>query len=109
MIGTRLGKYRIIDQLGEGGMGTVWKAEDPALDRLVAIKAVKQSLAGEPEARERFLREAQAASALNHPGIATVHDLLDFEGQDYLVMEYIEGRTVRDMLESGRVSVRKAE
>jgi len=98
----------IIDKLGEGGMGTVWKAEDTTLDRLVALKTLSGTLAGDPESRERFVREAQAASALNHPNITTVHDLLEDEGEHLICMEYVDGKTARDMLESGRVGVKKA-
>ncbi|MFC1543789.1 protein kinase [Gemmatimonadota bacterium] len=108
MIGRTVGRYKIIDQLGEGGMGSVWKAEDTTLGRLVALKTISGTLADDPEARERFVREAQAASALNHPNITTVHDLLEEDGEHLICMEYVEGKTVRDMVESGRVGVKKA-
>jgi tetratricopeptide (TPR) repeat protein/predicted Ser/Thr protein kinase len=108
MIGRTLSHYRIIDKLGEGGMGTVWKAEDTTLRRLVAIKALSSQLAENREARERFIREAQAASALNHASITTVHELLEDNGEQFIVMEYVEGKTIRDIIESGHVSIRKA-
>jgi tetratricopeptide (TPR) repeat protein/predicted Ser/Thr protein kinase len=108
MIGKTIDRYKVIDKLGEGGMGSVWKAEDPKLNRLVALKTLSPHMAENEEARKRFTREAQAASALNHPNITTVHDLLDFEDQHFICMEYIEGKTIRDMVESGRVGVKKA-
>jgi len=108
MIGKTIDRYKIVDKLGEGGMGSVWKAEDTKLNRLVALKTLSPYLAENEEARERFTREAQAASALNHPNITTVHDLLDVDDQHFICMEYIEGKTVRDMIESGRVGVKKA-
>ena len=77
MLGREIQQYRIVDKIGEGGMGSVWKAEDTRLQRLIAIKAISQHLSMDEEARERFLREAQAASGLNHPNIATVHELLE--------------------------------
>lgn len=108
MIGKTIDRYKIVDKLGEGGMGSVWKAEDTKLSRLVALKTLSPHLAEDEEARERFVREAQAASALNHPNITTVHDLLDVDDEHFICMEYIEGKTVRDMIESGRVGVKKA-
>jgi len=108
MIGKTISHYRIVDKLGEGGMGSVWKAEDTTLHRLVAIKALSKQLAENEEARARFVREAQAASALNHANITTVYELLEDEGEQFIAMEYVEGKTARDMVESGRVGVKKA-
>ncbi len=108
MIGTTIGKYLIIDKLGEGGMGSVYKAEDKTLERLVALKALSRHLVEDEEARERFVREAKAASSLNHPGIATVYELLEEDGERYIAMEYVEGKTIKDMVDGGRVSVKKA-
>lgn len=108
MIGKIIDRYKIVDKLGEGGMGTVYKAEDSTLNRLVALKTLSPHLAENEEARERFIREAQAASALNHPNITTVHDFLDSDDQHFICMEYVEGKTIRDILESGHVSIRKA-
>ena len=108
MIGKTISHYKIVDKLGEGGMGAVYKAEDTTLCRLVAMKSLTSSLAEDEEARERFVREAQAASSLNHPNITVVHELLEDEGERFICMEYIEGKTIRDMVESGIVSVRKA-
>ncbi|MFC1540308.1 protein kinase [Gemmatimonadota bacterium] len=108
MIGRTISHYKIVDKLGEGGMGAVYKAEDTTLNRLVAIKALSSHLSENDEARERFIREAQAASSLNHTNITTVHELLEDEGEQFIVMEYVDGKTIRDVVESSRVSIRKA-
>lgn len=108
MIGKTISHYRIVDKLGEGGMGAVYKAEDTTLNRLVALKVLSSQLAEDKEARERFIREAQAASSLNHSNITTVYELLEEEGEQYISMEYVEGKTIRDIIESGHVSIRKA-
>ncbi|MFC1628510.1 serine/threonine-protein kinase, partial [Gemmatimonadota bacterium] len=108
MIGRTISHYKIVDKLGEGGMGAVYKAEDTTLNRLVAIKALSSHLAENDEARERFVREAQAASSLNHSNITTVYELLEDEGEQFIVMEYVDGKTIRDVVESSRVSIRKA-
>src|SRR6516164_2593915 len=93
--GTRLGPYEIVAPLGEGGMGTVYRALDTKLNRPVAIKFLPSELA-DASARRRFQREAQMASALNHPHILTVHDAGEWEGRQYLVTEYVDGGTLRD-------------
>ncbi len=100
MIGQTVSHYRIISKLGEGGMGTVYVAEDTVLGRRVAIKSLKLAAApGKRHFRTRFLREARAASLLNHPHIATVHDYGETEdGQPYLVMELIDGQSLGDLL-----------
>lgn len=108
MIGRTISHYKIVDKLGEGGMGAVYKAEDTTLRRLVALKVLSSHMAEDEEARKRFVREAQAASALNHSNITTVYELLEDEGEQFIVMEYVEGKTIRDMVESGHVSIRKA-
>ncbi|MFC1559002.1 protein kinase [Gemmatimonadota bacterium] len=110
MIGRTIGQYQVIDKIGEGGMGAVYKAEDTTLHRLVALKTLAHSLSNDPEAKERFVREAQAASALNHPNITTVFELVQDkkDNSQIICMEYVEGKTVRDMVESGRVGVKKA-
>ena len=100
----RLGRYEIIEQLGQGSMGTVYKARDPILDRDVAIKRILVQ-AGEGSAaaefRDRFFREARAAGRLSHPGIVTVFDVAEHEGTPFLVMEYVAGRTLLSILQSG--------
>src|SRR5882724_12482824 len=93
--GTQIGSYRLESQLGEGGMGTVYRALDTKLNRPVAIKFLSDDLA-DAAARRRFQREAQMASSLNHPHIVTVHDVGEFEGRQYLVMECVDGGTLKD-------------
>jgi len=96
VIGSSLGRYRVLESLGEGGMGRVYLAEDPALGRKVAIKVLPPEVANDPARRERLLREARAASALNHPNIVTVHDVGEADGTLFVAMERIEGATLRD-------------
>src|SRR5437867_4318861 len=96
MIGQTISRYRIVSKLGEGGMGTVWKAQDTLLGRPVALKFLPETSASSPEARRRFLREAQAASVLSHPGIATVYDAGEADGRVYIALLYVDGETVAD-------------
>ncbi len=99
--GTRLGPYEIISPLGAGGMGEVYRGKDTRLDRTVAIKVLPAHLAGEPERRQRFEREARAVSSLSHPHICTLHDVGHQDGVDFLVMEYLEGETLAERLARG--------
>ena len=100
--GTRLGPYEIQSPLGAGGMGEVYRARDTRLDRTVAVKILPSHLSEDPEAKQRFDREARTISSLNHPNICTLHDVGQQDGTDYLVMEYLEGETLADRLRKGR-------
>ena len=96
--GTRLGPYEIVAPLGSGGMGDVYRARDTRLDRTVAIKVLPENLAGDPQFRERFGREARVISQLTHPHICTLHDIGEHDATAFLVMELLEGETLADRL-----------
>lgn len=99
------GKYRLIEELGRGGMGLVFKAEDLRLERVVAVKFLSPDLLGGPDHRSRFLREARLASALNHAHICIVHEIGDDDGTPFIAMEYIPGRSLKDILRSAPPTV----
>ena len=106
--GTTVGPYAILSVLGEGGMGEVYLAQDARLGRRVALKVLRQDVESGEIAKRRFGQEAQTASALNHPNIVTIFDVGHADGLDFIAMEYVEGRTLRDMLRDGRIEIKRA-
>src|SRR5438876_3809777 len=99
--GDRLGPYEILTLLAVGGMGEVYRGRDTRLGRDVALKVISPRLVGDPSLRHRFEREARAASALNHPSIVTVYDVGETDGISWIAMEWVEGRTLRQLLAEG--------
>ena len=99
--GTKLGPYEVQSPTGAGGMGEVYRAKDTRLDRTVAVKILPSHLSDNPDAKQRFDREARAISSLNHPNICTLHDVGHQDGVDLLVMEFLEGETLADRLAKG--------
>lgn len=105
VVGQSISHFRILQLLGQGGMGVVYRAQDTALNRMVALKFILPGALNLPEERTRFLREAQAAAALNHPHIATVFEVGEYEGRTFIAMEYVDGQTLRDRIRSGPLAL----
>jgi serine/threonine protein kinase len=106
--GTTLGPYEILEAIGAGGMGQVFKARDTRLNRIVAVKILSDRFAEDPERKQRFEREAQAIASLNHPNICVVHDVGQDGGTNYLVMEYLEAESLAKRLEKGPLPLAQA-
>jgi predicted Ser/Thr protein kinase len=105
MLGRRVQQYQFTEKLGAGGMGEIYKATDTRLSRTVAIKVLPSARSGDPERRRRFLQEAQAASGLNHPSIITIHDVISEGDTEFMVMEYVHGKTLNDIIPKGGLRV----
>lgn len=101
MVGRTVLQYQFLEKLGAGGMGEIYRAQDTRLNRFVAIKVLTPESSGDPDRRRRFLQEAQAASALNHPNIIIIHDIISEEGKEFMVMEYVVGKTLVDLIPKG--------
>jgi len=98
LVGRTISHYHIIERIGEGGMGVVYKAEDIKLDCLVALKFLPSQLAADETDQAHFLQEAKAASAINHSNVCIIYDIQECDGQQFIVMEYVEGKTLREII-----------
>lgn len=107
--GQTISHYKILQEIGHGGMGIVYKAEDTTLKRIVALKFLPEQLSTEANTKARFMQEAQTASAINHPNVCIIHDIQEYQGQQFIVMEYVEGQTLRDVLKQKTLSIQNVE
>jgi serine/threonine protein kinase len=107
MLGKTISHYEVVEKLGSGGMGDIYKALDPRLNRSVAIKVLSTANSGDPERRRRFIQEAQAASGLNHPNIITIYDIVSQEDTEFMVMEFVAGKTLADLIPLGGLGTAK--
>jgi len=98
MIGKTISQYKIIEKIGEGGMGVVYKAEDTKLGRFVALKFLPHNLNINDDERQRFVQEAKAAAAINHPNVCIIHDIQEHDDQQFIVMEFVDGKTLRNIV-----------
>ena len=98
MVGQTIGHFEILEKLGEGGMGVVWKARDTRLDRFVAVKLLPAGKIADPERKRRFVQEAKAASALNHANIVTIYEIDQSGGDDFIAMEFVRGKTLDQLI-----------
>ena len=109
MIGRQILHYKVLEELGRGGMGVVYKAQDPKLDRFVALKFLSPQLGEDEEDKKRFIQEAKAASTLDHPNICTIHEIDESEnGQLFIVMAYYDGETLKKKIERGLLNLEEA-
>ncbi|MFQ5930015.1 MAG: serine/threonine-protein kinase, partial [Acidobacteriota bacterium] len=108
MVGQTISHYRVLEKLGEGGMGEVFLAQDTTLDRKVALKFLPEEMQQDPTARKRFLREAKSAAALDHPFICHIHEIGEAEGKHFIAMEYVPGQTLREKLTKGSLTLKGA-